>query len=420
MTRNGQGPVLLAQLFAEAGNALHPTPRDIRSGHEPVHRSESGTCVSIDPALPAQWYCHSWNKGGRDVEALMSLRGLSREQAEAELHARNGHPGGGEERRGRDSQATQLVALALAAAELFHDPGQETYAGLTVGTHREVWPTGSTGFRRWLLWRFYQAHQKAPTPEAVKTAIQTLGAKAQFEGICRPVYLRVAPDEQGGLFIDLGDATWRAIHVTPGRWDIVNDVPVMFRRSPGMLPSPEPVRGGTLDQLRPLVNVPDDGGWALVKAWLVAAMTPRGPYPPLALRGEQGSAKSTLAKMLRAVIDPATPELRSDPRELRDLAIAARACWIVGFDNVGHIQPWLSDALCRLATGGGWATRELYTDMDEVLFEARRPVILNGITEFVAAQDLLDRIIQLDLPPIPKHARTGDRPSAHHPDTADR
>jgi hypothetical protein len=190
----------------------------------------------------------------------------------------------------------------------------------------------------------------------------------------------------------------------------------MFLRSSGMHPLPEPVRGGTLETLRGLINLPQDSdhAWALIKAWLVAALTPRGPYPLLALPGEQGTAKSTQAKLLQALIDPATSELRSAPRELRDLSIAAQGCWLLGFDNISHIQPWLSDALCRWATGGGWATRELYTDLDEVLFEARRPVLLNGITNYIRAPDLLDRTIQIELPPIPKGKRRPERRG--HPD----
>jgi hypothetical protein len=65
--------------------------------------------------------------------------------------------------------------------------------------------------------------------------------------------------------------------------------------------------------------------------------------------------------------------------------------------------------LCRLATGGGFALRQLYTDQDEVLFEAARPVILNGIEEIVARPDLADRSVFLTLEPIPEEKR---RPEA--------
>ena len=60
---------------------------------------------------------------------------------------------------------------------------------------------------------------------------------------------------------------------------------------------------------------------------------------------------------------------------------------------------------CRLATGGGFAVRQLYTDQDEVLFDAARPVILNGIEDIVTRPDLADRAILLMLEPIPEERR---------------
>jgi putative DNA primase/helicase len=140
-------------------------------------------------------------------------------------------------------------------------------------------------------------------------------------------------------------------------------------------------------------------------AWLAAACRPHGPYPLLILQGEQGSAKSTTAKLLRRLIDPSTAPLRTPPREERDLVIAANNSWVVAYDNLSGIQPWLSDALCRLATGGGFSTRELYTDSDEVIFDLTRPVILNGIDHLAERPDLADRAIILNLPPIDESAR---------------
>jgi hypothetical protein len=138
-------------------------------------------------------------------------------------------------------------------------------------------------------------------------------------------------------------------------------------------------------------------------------MRDRGPYPVLALMGEQGSAKTSFATILRSLVDPNTAALRSFPREDRDLFIAASNGWIVGYDNVSRIPSWLSDALCRLATGGGFSTRKLYTDDEEQLFNAQRPVVLNGIEDFVNRPDLADRTTFLTLDPIPEDRRKADQ-----------
>ena len=73
---------------------------------------------------------------------------------------------------------------------------------------------------------------------------------------------------------------------------------------------------------------------------------------------------------------------------------------MLAFDNLSGIRDWLSDALCRLATGGGFATRMLYTDDEEIIFSARRPIILNGIDDIATRGDLQERSVLVSLPSI--------------------
>jgi hypothetical protein len=80
--------------------------------------------------------------------------------------------------------------------------------------------------------------------------------------------------------------------------------------------------------------------------------------------------------------------------------IAANNGYLLAFDNLSGLSNWLSDALCRLASGGSFAVRQLYTDHEEVLFESMRPILLNGIEDVVSRPDLGDRAIFLTLPPI--------------------
>ena len=165
-----------------------------------------------------------------------------------------------------------------------------------------------------------------------------------------------------------------------------------------------PVPGGSLDGLREFLTV-DDDGWKLVAGWLVATLRPDRPFPILALHGEQGSAKSTQAKMLRRMVDPNVADLRPCPREEYDLVLAAKNGWIIGFDNVSEIKPWLSDALCRVSTGIGFGRRQLWTDGDEYLLSVKRPIIVNGIEEVAVKGDFVDRALVLGLPVIEEDQR---------------
>ncbi len=173
-----------------------------------------------------------------------------------------------------------------------------------------------------------------------------------------------------------------------------------FRRAHGMLPLPVPERGGSLNDLRKFVNVSSDEDFYLLVGFCIGTLHPSGPYPILVLHGEQGSAKTTTSRVLRSLIDPNMAPLRSEPRDPRDLMIAASNGWTISLDNISRLEPWLSDCLCRLSTGGAFTTRTLYSDAEETIFQAQRPVILNGIEELAVRGDLLDRCIVLDLPRI--------------------
>jgi hypothetical protein len=113
--------------------------------------------------------------------------------------------------------------------------------------------------------------------------------------------------------------------------------------------------------------------------------------------------------MLRTIIDPHTTLLRAPPREERDLVIAATNAWVIAYDNLSSIPDWLSDALSRLATGTGFGTRELYSDDEEKIFTAARPIVVNGIEEVITAPDLTDRAILIELAPIDDKRRQDER-----------
>ncbi len=304
-------------------------------------------------------------------------------------------------------QADILIELAQSA-ELFHVPDGTGFADLVISGHRETWPIRSKGFRRWLARRFYDETRGAPNSEALQSALNVIEAKAHFDAPERKVNVRVGGLDDR-LYLDLGDETWRAVEIDTTGWRVIENPPVRFRRAGGMKALPVPISGGSIEKLRSFLNVQSENDFVLVVAWVLACLRNRGPYPVIVLSGEQGSAKSTFSAILRALIDPNTAPLRALPREDRDLFIAANNGHLLAFDNVSGLPAWISDTLCRLATGGGFAVRQLYSDQDEVLFDAARPVILNGIEDIVTRPDLADRAIFLTLEPIPEERR---RPEA--------
>lgn len=296
----------------------------------------------------------------------------------------------------------RLIQIVLAQAELFHDTDGQAYATFVVDDHRETWPVGSKGFQGWLRQMFYLREQRGASNAAIQDAIATIEGKARFDGVEQSVYVRVAELEDR-IFIDLCDSSWRAIEVTPEGWRVTSNPPVRFVRSHGMLALSAPLPGDAHALFSHLNVATQDQ--PLVLGWLIAVMRPHGPYPVLVLQGQQGTAKSTTAEALRSLIDPSRAMLRTAPRSERDLMLAAKNGWVIALDNLSSLRPWLSDALCRLTTGSGLSTRELYTNTEEVIIEAQRPIILNGIHDIATRQDLIDRALVIQLEPI----RSADR-----------
>jgi hypothetical protein len=323
-------------------------------------------------------------------------------------------PDEGEERK--LTQAELLVRCA-EGADLFHTPAGDSYATVPVNDHRETHPVRAKGFRRWLVRAFFERYGRPPGNQALQDALGLLEARAEFDGPERGVYVRIA-GHAGNVYVDLANEGWQVVEITPSGWHITKGeaAPVRFRRPRGMLslPTPRPGHAGDDDDgcdglLRRFINVSSAEDLRVIVGWLLAALRPTGPYPVLLFQGEQGSAKSTAERLIRALGDPSAAPLRTTPRSEHDLFIAADNSHIVALDNISTLQPWLSDALCRLSTGGGFSTRTLYENREEELFDGMKPVILNGITDVASRPDLLDRAVVVSLPPIPDEQR---RPEA--------
>ncbi len=305
--------------------------------------------------------------------------------------------------------ADMMVQIATDEAELSHDANFAAYATIQVEGHHETWPVRSRSFRLWVQRRLREEHDRSANSEALQTALSEMEGLGMFKGLLIQPFVRLA-ELDSDIYLDLCDADWRWVRITPSGWSLGQGrPPVQFIRSRGMMALPVPQAGGSIQELRQFLNCRDDADFVLIVSWLLAALRPRGPFPVLNICGEQGSAKSTTQKMLRALVDPNSAPLRADPKEPRDLIISASNSWAVAFDNLSTIPPWMSDALCRLSTGGGFATRELYSDAEEVIFDAMRPVMFNGITDLATRPDLLDRSLNILLTAIPEGRRKQER-----------
>ncbi|MCW2959647.1 MAG: hypothetical protein JWM90_34 [Thermoleophilia bacterium] len=288
--------------------------------------------------------------------------------------------------------------------ELFHDSSKQAYASFLRDGHRETVRIPSTMLSDLLRYESYQAFSATPSSHVLDECTDLLKAKALYDGTTAEVYYRIAQVDDT-IYLDLGDDDRNIVEIDMSGWRLTPDCPLRFERPSTMRGLPLPVSGGSIDQLRPFINVADETAWRLLLIGLIGAFRPSGPYAILSIQGPYGSAKSTAAEVVRSLVDPAAPPLRSAPGSEDDLMIAASRSHLLVFDNLSAIPVWLSDALCRIATGGGFGKRQLYSDVEEIILDVERPTIITSIEEVITRGDLLDRSLIIELQTISPSAR---------------
>ena len=305
----------------------------------------------------------------------------------------------------KKTQATILIEITKTYCQLFHNSNNDTFANIRVDGHNEIWQITSSGFKDWLTKTYFNLTDKGVNSTAIRDGIDTINANAKYNGECQEVYLRIAQTDDK-IYIDIGDDKWQVIEVGNTGFKVLQKSPVAFVRKNGMLPLPTPTNSNDISLLKKHLNIKEDD-FCLVAGWLLMALqNGAGAYPILILQGEQGTAKTTTAKMLRALIDPHNAGVRIAPKQ-EDLITMACNNYLPVLDNLSGINHTISDTLCCFATGAGQTKRKLYTDNEDSTINLKRPVILNGIDEIATRGDLSSRSVLIDLPALTQRKDEG-------------
>lgn len=307
----------------------------------------------------------------------------------------------------QDSNQDLILQAAQSNCQFHHDADGRGVAVIEIDGHREVHLIESQGFKKWLRAAVFKAHRMGIPDQAMNTAIATLNAIGNHEGGEVKVHLRCAKVGDA-YFIDLCDEAWRAIRVDKSGWEILDRPPVFFIRTKDMRSLPVPSGAGEVGKLWKHINIPETRR-ELTLAWLLDSFRPDTPYPVLELTGEMGSAKSTAQRRLRDLLDPNEVPLRSRPKTVEDIHVAASNSYILSYENLSHLTPEQQDAFCVVSTGGGYSTRQFYTNGDEYVMKSKCPIVLNGINPVASQPDLIERTISVELPSISSAKRQDEQ-----------
>lgn len=288
-------------------------------------------------------------------------------------------------------------------ATYFHTADKIAYADIWIEGNRHTYGVRSKSFRMWLSGEYFNKEGKGIGSQSLQDALNTFEAIAIFRGETRSVHLRTA-EYQDKIYLDLGAPDWKVIEVDSVGWRLMSDPPVRFWRPDSLLSLPYPVPGGSLDELKDLLNV-DGSAWILIITFLLFCFCPNKTYPVLVISAHRGSGKTAAAEIIKGLIDPGKAPLIKPQGDTHKLAVAASRRWLMVYDNVSHISLDQSDDFCRLATGFGYSTRTLHTTDEETTFEFTRPQIITAIDALVTRDDLANRVLMVQLPEITEEMR---------------
>lgn len=292
------------------------------------------------------------------------------------------------------NSAKMLLKIAYDNCKLFIGSDGKCYAKIIVEDCIQYRDIESGFFRSWLTSVSYREGKNIISGHVIDSVVTTLKSLILFDpeyNNKQDVYLRVGGNYEK-VYLDLGNSDWTAVEIDKFDWKVISNDKTPFRRTKFTGELPNPVRGGNIDLLRKYLTCTDED-FILVVAWLVGCYNPLGPYPILILQGTQGSGKSTQSQLLKRLVDPSVGNIRTLPKDEFNIMLQANSNWLLTYDNLSGLDHRISDTLCRLSTGGSISTRQLYSNDEEVMFSAKRPILLNGIDDITTRGDLADRSI---------------------------
>lgn len=305
---------------------------------------------------------------------------------------------------GKTRPSTELYKLVKNnGVTPFLDVSTGQYSAVVPGVRGpEVHSLQSFLFKSVVTGMFFLETGDCPSITAVDECFRLLEAVA-MDAPPRETFVRIGA-KGGKIFLDLNDDAGSVIEISSEGWKRAENPP-LFRRPSSMRALPFPEENGSLEQLRPFLNLAGESDFIMACAWLFSCLRPRGPFGMLLVSGEHGSGKSQLSEFLKKIMDPEIASRRVSPRDEDALIVAGLNHHILSFDNLSGMKNDISDILCGILTGTGLSRRKLFSDLDEVTLSLSRPVLLNGISLDISRPDLLSRIIPVKTVVIPAAKR---------------
>ncbi|MFZ2226474.1 MAG: hypothetical protein WA064_03390 [Candidatus Moraniibacteriota bacterium] len=307
-----------------------------------------------------------------------------------------------------DDELKILKSIIFSEENLtyFLDQLKDVYVRVKADKCFEIMRLDSGRFKSWIIKKYNDLTDNIPTSGNIKKVLSLLRAKAVYGD--KKYELSIRGAYSGGcIWYDLVNDEYKAIKIDKTGWAVIDTPPILFKRN---IQNEQivPERGGSVLDLLKFVNIKGEKQRLLFLVSTITYFIPNIPRPIQVYFGSQGSAKSTTNRIVKSVVDPSKVELLTLLNETRELTQQLDQHYLLSFDNLASLEVKTSDTLCRAVTGGGLSKRKLYTDSDNVIFEFKRAIIINGVNLVANKPDLLDRSLLFELERIEEENRKAE------------
>lgn len=266
-----------------------------------------------------------------------------------------------------------------------------------------IFPLKSGNAKDYFRIEYYNFERSVLSDKSLDSFLGTLAAMCKTYAQRQHHVFRRVGMKDDKIYIDLCNSQNEFVEVDAEGYRIIKNPPVIFIRSEDVLPLPTPEQGvdkEKVEQLMEFINCEDLNNFRLVICYIIHLFFPEnyaGAKVILALEGNAGSAKSTFTRIIKLLVDPSYNGLISTPQSIQDLYICAKSCWILALDNMSKVSQELSNALCKISTGATYTSRKLFTNEDQSNLNVKRPIIVNGISDYLQREDVIDRCLMFNL-----------------------
>jgi|APSaa5957512535_1039671.scaffolds.fasta_scaffold01651_6 hypothetical protein len=280
----------------------------------------------------------------------------------------------------------------------------QVFAVIQNNGHLETLDLSSSKVKSWLRYSYYQKTKDNHSDDHYTNAISLIKSEAIHgsDSTRETIYTRIAM-VKNIIYYDLATPDWKIVQITNESVTVLdyNEYMPIFVRTQSQLPQVIPVSSDedALTELVKLLRIqPLDV--QIIKSHLISMFVEAYPMPIMAITGEHGSIKSTLAGTIKSIVDPAVDKRKSLPNNSEKLVLALNNRYTICYDNISKINQDISDTLCTAITGAGDSKRALYSNSEEIIYTFKRKIILCGIAPSMNFPDLLDRTITYETIPV--------------------